>query len=91
MGNLNKGVIKFMGKRVYVDKFGGGYLWGELPSGGSQMLANFEIRGWGAIQNLFLTKKGQFVEGGEKKAKEFQDSMQQFIVDAINEKIERER
>lgn len=91
MDNLNKDIIKFMGKRVYLDKFGGGYLWGEQPNGGSQMLADFEIRGWGAIQNLFLNKKGQFVEGGEKKAEEFQDSMQQFIVDAINEKMDRER
>jgi len=49
-----------------------------------QMLA--DVRGWGHIQNLFK-ENGQI---NEAKAAKFQDSIGQFIVDAINEKIERE-
>ena len=54
----------------------GGYIWGVDKKGGMQMLA--EVRGWGAIQNLF---EDQDIAG------KFQDNLGQFIVDAINEKI----
>jgi hypothetical protein len=54
----------------------GGYIWGVDKQGGHQMIA--EIRGWGAIQNLFKT---------QQEAAEFQDKLGQFIVDAINEKL----
>ena len=71
-----KQIIDFIGTAKF-DEHGGGYVWGS-NNGGLQMIA--EIRGWGAIQNMFKT---------EKEAASFQDAMGQFIVDAINEKISR--
>jgi len=47
---------------------------------GLQML--LDVRGWGAIQNMFPT---------HLEAAMFQDQLGQFVVDAINEKIEREK
>ncbi len=41
-----------------------------------------DVRGWGAIQNLF--EKGLI---DTKKASDFQDEIGQFISDAINEKL----
>jgi hypothetical protein len=58
------------------DEHGGGYIWGVDKNGGHQMIA--EVRGWGAIQNLFKT---------EQEAAEFQDNLGRFIADAINEKL----
>ena len=80
-----KDIIKFIGKTVKFDNFGGGYLWGKQPKDGYQMIG--EVRGYGAIQNLFLDKKGgcDFI-----KADQFQDDLGKFIAEAITEKIERE-
>tara|TARA_R110000868_G_scaffold179730_3_gene419935 strand:+ start:152 stop:604 length:453 start_codon:yes stop_codon:yes gene_type:complete len=86
-----KDVIAFMGTSVHLDEFGSGYLWGNQKDGSVQMLADFEIRGYGAIQNLFLNKKGKFKKDGEDNAAKFQDRMQEFIIEAINEKMDRER
>jgi len=61
------------------DKNGGGYIWGVDKNSNYQMVA--EIRGWGAIQQLFKT---------EIEAAVFQDKIGKFISDAINEKIERD-
>lgn len=58
----------------------GQYFWVNDPKNGLQMLA--ELRGWGAIQNLFKSEKG---------AEQFQDEIGEFIAAAINEKIERVR
>ncbi len=53
--------------------------------GGHQMIA--ELRGWGAIQNMFKNKDGSInFEGAEK----FQDNLGEFIAEAINEKLMRE-
>lgn len=60
------------------DKNGGGYIWGVDKNSNYQMIA--EIRGWGAIQQLFKN---------EQDAAKFQDSMGKFIADAINEKISK--
>ena len=49
-----------------------------------QMLA--ELRGWGAIQNLFV-KNGKI---DSKTAAIFQDEIGEWIADAINEKLKRE-
>ena len=58
------------------DEHGGRYIWGVDKNGYHQMIA--EVRGWGAIQNLFKT---------EQEAAEFQDNLGRFIADAINEKL----
>lgn len=55
-----------------------GVIWGE-KNGKLQMVA--EVRGWGAIQNMFKFPKD---------AEVFQDAVGNFIADAINEKIERD-
>ena len=65
---------------VTYDKFGGQYLWINEPDGGIQMLAM--LRGWGRIQHLF--KK-------EEDAAKFQDEVGDWIAEAINEKLERDK
>ena len=47
-----------------------------------------DLRGWGAIQNLFKLKGGAI---DFEKAEKFQDDLGQWIADAINEKLEREK
>jgi hypothetical protein len=64
----------------------GQYIWLVQPNGNQQKIA--DIRGWGAIQNLFMDKKGKL---DEKKAENFQDELGEWIVSAINEKLENER
>lgn len=61
-------------------------IFGIDNDGGMQMLA--DIRGWGAIQNMFKNSNGTV---DEAKAIEFQDKMGHWIADAINEKLEKER
>jgi len=79
-------IIDFLGKKVFLDENRGGYIWAEDEEGGLQMIA--EMRGWGAIQNLFkLEEDGIDFE----KAEDFQDDLGKWIADAINEKLERER
>jgi hypothetical protein len=81
-----KDIHRFIGEEVYYDKYGGGYIWGKKKEG-LQMIAQVDelepdhdpvlsIRGWGAIQQY---------------AERFQDTMGQWIADAINEKLEREK
>jgi hypothetical protein len=80
-----KDILNFIGTSVRFDDFGGGYFWGKQPNGDEQMIG--EIRGYGAIQNLFLDKKG----GCDfDNADRFQDDLGKFIAQAITEKIERE-
>lgn len=65
-------------KDVYFDPFGT-YLWSkQSEDGGSQMIG--EVRGWGALQNIFAN---------EVEAAAFQDEVGKFIADAINEKVAR--
>jgi hypothetical protein len=47
-----------------------------------------DLRGWGAIQNLFLNKDGTI---DTDSAAKFQDELGEWIVDAINEKMQKER
>ena len=77
----------FIGESVRFDDFGSGYLWGKQKGGGEQMIG--EVRGWGAIQNLFLDKRGMFIKNGEKLAEKFQDDLGRFIAEAITEKLNR--
>jgi hypothetical protein len=88
-----KDIHRFIGDEVYYDEYGGGYIWGKKKKG-IEMIAQIDIpelgndpvsliRGWGAIQNLMKSEPGY--------AERFQNTMGQWIADAINEKLERER
>ena len=69
----------FIGKKAtYFED--GTQIFGENEKGELQMI--LDVRGWGAIQNLF--------KGNEQKAAEFQDELGAWFADAINEKLERE-
>jgi polyhydroxyalkanoate synthesis regulator phasin len=68
------------------DEFKGTYIWGVDKEGGNQMIA--ELRGWGAIQNMFKNEDGSI---NFEDAEQFQDEMGKFIVDAINEKINKQK
>ena len=74
---MNREVRKYLGEKVEYDEQGT-QIWAKT-NGVLQHVA--DVRGWGAIQNMFKT-------GVE--AQEFQDAVGQFIVDAINEKLERD-
>lgn len=78
-------VKDFITGKVTYDKFGGQYFWINLKNGGCQMLA--EMRGWGAIQNMFM-KTGKL---NEEEAAKYQDEIGDWIAEAINEKLEREQ
>lgn len=83
---MNEPTIKdFLNGKVKFDEHQAGYFWVEYENKELQMIA--EIRGYGAIQNLFIQpdKTVDF-----KKADAFQDELGKFIADAINEKIERD-
>jgi hypothetical protein len=71
--------IKEWLKDIYYDDYGK-YLWSkQTKDGGFQMIG--EVRGWGALQNVFKT---------EKESAKFQDEIGKFIADAINEKVQRD-
>lgn len=75
-------VTDFFGEKVIFDK-DGGYIF-AMKNERLQMIA--EVRGWGAIQNLFKGKSG-IIDGAT--AAIFQDELGKYIADAINEKLER--
>ncbi len=79
-------IIDFISGKVEYDQHGGTYLWINQPNKGLQVLC--EMRGYGAIQNLIKDSKGEYDD--EESAK-YQDKLGQFIAEAINEKIEREK
>ena len=79
-------ITDFINGKVTYDKYGGQYFWIVGPKGESQMLA--EMRGCGAIQNLFINKDKTV---DFDAASSFQDKIGEWIAEAINEKIERER
>jgi hypothetical protein len=78
-------VTDFIGIKATYDDYGL-YIWGVTKNGRQQKLA--DLRGWDGIQNLFKTEGG-FID--EDKAASFQDELGRWLVDAINEKLERER
>jgi hypothetical protein len=78
-------IIEFIGEKASYDE-NGLKIWGINKAGGYQMLA--DVRGWGAIQNLFKDKKGKI---DMDKAEKFQDELGVWIAEAINEKLSRER
>lgn len=80
---MKKKIMDFIGKEV---QYLGGYFWGIKKKGELQMIA--EVRGYGAIQNLFMNNKtGLDVQS----ANDFQDELGKFIAEAITEKLNRER
>lgn len=76
-------VSDFIGEKVKYDNLGQ-YIWG-VKGDKLQMIA--DLRGWGAIQNLFAENGKIDMEAAEK----FQDELGEWIVSAINEKLEREK
>ena len=72
--------IDFIGEKATCDQHGGQIIWGVNKEGDVQML--LDVRGWGAIQHLFKT---------EQEAANFQDELGAWFVEAINEKMKRER
>ena len=71
-------VESFIGSKAEFDKGGSGFIFGVNEKGGMQMIG--EVRGWGAIQNMFDT---------ETEAEEFQDELGKWIADAINQKLNK--
>jgi len=57
-------------------------IFGNGNNGEQQLLLN--VRGWGAIQNLFKNKDGTIRFG---EAEKFQDELGMWITDAINKKL----
>lgn len=80
-------VTDFINGPVIYDKHGGQYFWIEDKKGGIQMLA--ELRGWGHIQQMF--KRPQYESKQWFEAEAFQDQVGEWIAEAINEKLEREK
>lgn len=83
---MRKKVIQWLtsgNSKIVFDEIGT-YIWCRSKSEGDQMIG--EVRGWGAIQNLFRTKNGIDFQ----KAEQFQDELGKFIAEAIQEKLDRE-
>lgn len=74
-------VMKFIGIKVKYDNYGQ-YLWGVNKEGEQQMIA--ELRGFGAIQNLFKDKSGKV---DMDKAAKFQDSVGEWIAKTITDNL----
>lgn len=68
----------YIGKPYY-DKEGI-IIWGEGKDGGLHHIC--DIRGWGAIQNLFKT---------EEEAIKFHDELGEWIADAFNQKLKNQK
>jgi hypothetical protein len=76
-------ITEFINGDVTYDREGQ-YFWINREGAGLQMLA--ELRGWGAIQNLF--RENGTING--EKAAIFQDKIGEWVAKAINEKLERD-
>jgi len=79
-----KEIKKFIGV-AKLDEFGGNYIWGVDKDGGHQLIS--DVRGWGVIQNIFKNKDESI---NFEDAEQFQYELGKFIVDAINEKLNKE-
>lgn len=78
-------IVDFIGKSAKYDEFGQ-FIWGFSETSGYHKLA--DVRGYGTIQNMFIRKDGTI---DSKEAGIFQDKLGEWIVEAINEKLDRER
>ena len=74
-------IPEFIGENVTYDDHG------QVVIGGNGDML-LKVRGYGSIQNLFKSMSGQV---DDAKAAAFQDRLGQWITDAINEKLQRER
>lgn len=77
---IEEKVKAFIGKAEY--DLDGNQIVGIDSNGGRQLL--LDVRGWGAIQNLFISRGGSV---DIDRAKDFQDQVALFIVDAINNSL----
>lgn len=84
---MEQKIKEFIGDKATYDNFGQ-KIWGN-KNGNVQILA--DLRGWGAIQNLFMDNKGFLSQEGLKNAEKFQDELGEWIVDAINQKLQNEK
>lgn len=76
-------IKEWLGEKAIYDP-GGQIIFADPIGDGSKLQIIADIRGWGAIQNLFKNKD-------QAQAANFQDQLGQFITDAINEKLSREK
>ncbi len=78
-------IINFLDGRFKYDD-DGQFIWLVDSEGKLQKIA--DLRGWGAIQNLFKGDKGII---DSDKASKFQDAIGEWIVNALNSKLEEEK
>lgn len=79
---MSEELKKFLGSNVRYDETGQ-MIFSNSEENGDQLILN--VRGWGAIQNLFKDKDGKVnIEPSVK----LQDELGEFIAKAIQEKIE---
>jgi uncharacterized protein YqjF (DUF2071 family) len=76
-------VEEFIGDHVKYDS-DGQLIWGVQANGDHQRL--LDLRGWGAIQQMFKTKGGTI---DFEAAAKFQDELGAWIVDALNKKLQK--
>lgn len=81
---MGKKIKEFIGIKANYDAMGQ-MIFGENDKGELQLIA--DVRGWGAIQNLFKNSDGTIKEDA---AMTFQDSVGAFIAEAITEKLVRD-
>jgi len=77
-------VSDFIGEKATYDE-SGQMIFGVDKKGGLQLIA--DVRGWGAIQNLFKNSDGTI----KAEASKFQDELGEWLAEAINDKLEREK
>lgn len=78
-------IIDFLDGNFKYDE-DGQFIWLVDSEGKLQKIA--DLRGWGAIQNLFKDDKGII---DSDKASKFQDAIGEWIVNALNSKLEEEK
>lgn len=74
-------VKAFLGEKIIYDEMGQ-YIWGVLKNGHHQKIA--DLRGWGAIQNMFVLKNGTI---DMEKASKFQDDLGKLIAKTLNDTL----
>lgn len=78
-------LVEFIGDKAFYDREAQ-MIFGVRADKGTQLLA--DVRGWGAIQNLFKNPDETI---DLEKASEFQDALGEWLAEAINEKLQREK
>jgi len=83
----NADIREYIGGSVVYDNTGT-LIWGRKGDEEVNLQRVLDIRGWGAIQNLFKDDDGGI---HFTRAASFQDKLGNWIAEAINEKLARER